>query len=134
MRIAKSCSTEDRSWLIDELIKLDLEYRWRQYRSGQDRVDANLTEGTRLPAFPVIEDYFTSLGTPETPPAKQLLLHEYPICRQYGDSPTAAEFADAHRILNDQTLRTLDQLAGFFRIKREVERGHDPRDPWFRAV
>jgi serine/threonine protein kinase/WD40 repeat protein len=135
-KVASSCLDEDREWLIGELIKLDLEYRWRQYRTGQDSesVDLNRTEGGDLPAFPVVEDYFRCLKASETRPPEELLLHEYRIRQHYGDSPTAAEFADVHNIRNDQTLRTLDQLTGSFGTTVRLDSETLPSIPGFERI
>src|SRR5262245_4393149 len=68
--------------LLHELIKLDLEYRWRS--GGSDA-----GKGPRL------EEYLASypeLGQPDQPPL-DLVTWEYFIRRRYGDRPAAAEYA-----------------------------------------
>jgi tRNA A-37 threonylcarbamoyl transferase component Bud32 len=70
--------------LVHELIKIDLEYRWRLPDPGG-----------RLPARPRLEDYARYL--PELGPASglamDLIVEEYRVRRRWGDRPDHAEYA-----------------------------------------
>ena len=120
-QVANSWTGEDRDRVIAELIKVDLEQRWQKF--GDTAETAGSTEeeiptaavtqtppSIGLPAFPQVEDYLASLETPPTEVPEDLLLFEFQVRQQYGDSPTAGEFAESHRIDEEETLRTLTEL------------------------
>lgn len=120
-QVANSWAGEDRDQVIAELIKVDLEQRWQKFEDSgetagsipEDIPTAALTQtppSIGLPAFPQVEDYFASLETPLTEVPQDLLLFEFQVRQQYGDSPTAGEFAESHRIDKEETLRTLTEL------------------------
>jgi len=78
----------DRRELLKELIKVDMEYRWRQ-ASSQTK------DGTRAPGLPQLEDY---LGRyPAIRRAKAFLIEligeEYRGRHRWGDRPAHAEYA-----------------------------------------
>jgi serine/threonine-protein kinase len=85
--------------LLEELIKIDLEYRWR--RAG---ISSNIGVETSgpcglLPLRPRLEDYvacYPELGTPEFLPVT-LIREEYRVRRRWGDRPDHAEYADRFR-------------------------------------
>lgn len=120
-QVANSWAGEDRDRVIADLIKVDLEHRWQKFADTgetggsipEDIPTAALTQtppSIGLPAFPQVEDYFASLETPPTEVPDDLLLFEFQIRQRYGDSPTAGEFAESHRIDEEETLRTLTEL------------------------
>ena len=80
-----------RRLLLHELIKIDLEYRWR--RTGQGSADPNA--GGASPAGPHLEDYvrrLPRLGPLHKLPA-ELIGEEYRARRRWGDRPDHAEYA-----------------------------------------
>jgi hypothetical protein len=90
--------------LLEELVPIDLEYRWRQARSRPAEaagVPTLLEAGRQRPAQegappggPRLEDYvgrFPELGPPESLPGK-LVGEEYRARQRWGDRPGHAEY------------------------------------------
>jgi eukaryotic-like serine/threonine-protein kinase len=78
--------------LLEELVAIDLEYRWRRpVPGGQPAADAT---GGRLPLRPRLEHYLARL--PELarggPPPPALIGEEYRVRRLWGDGPGPAEY------------------------------------------
>jgi serine/threonine-protein kinase len=89
----------DRTRFLEELVKIDLEYRWR--RTGHRAVPQASDPGAAspgaaglLPDRPRLEDYlarYPDLGTPERL-ATDLIIEEYRVRRRWGDAPSRAEY------------------------------------------
>src|SRR5262245_59674029 len=86
--------------LFEELIKIDLEYRWR--RVGQDAEELSADRNGAappadpLPPCPRLEDYarrFPELGPPEQLPLT-LVGEEYRVRQRWGDRPGYAEYLE----------------------------------------
>jgi serine/threonine-protein kinase len=77
-------SASSRKDVLEELVKIDLEYRWQSGRAGSGRPGAR----------PLLEDYvaqFPELGPIECLPLA-LIGEEYRVRRRFGDRPDVAEF------------------------------------------
>src|SRR5688500_16418099 len=80
--------------LLEELVKVDLEYRWRHYgvaaaAEPQSPTLQGAIEG-ELPATPRIEDYrarYPQLGI-----SLELIAEEYRVRCRWGDHPSPAEY------------------------------------------
>jgi serine/threonine protein kinase/tetratricopeptide (TPR) repeat protein len=86
---------------LEELLKIDLEYRWRRASTGQAKSPAwGPDEGSRgpdhVPLCPLLEDYlayYSELGPPEAiSPA--LIGEEYRVRHRWGDCPGHEEYAN----------------------------------------
>ena len=92
-RAASRSSTErpvDARALLEELVRIDLEYRWRCSGSLSG------SEAGSLPRLPVLENYlerFPALGPVGEMP-RDLVAEEYRVRRQWGDKPDAWEYVD----------------------------------------
>src|SRR5687768_12660041 len=86
-----------RRHLLEELIKIDLEYRWRRRRRSKAthrgmstiKDKARELKRKRLPARPHLEDYvrqFQELGSLEDLPVG-LIAEEYRVRARWGDKP-----------------------------------------------
>ena len=77
--------------LLEELIKVDLEYRWRSASgsSGSTSIDPG-----GLPPCPRLEDYAARLTALATPDGLRvsLIAEEYRVRRRWGDRPSQAEY------------------------------------------
>jgi tetratricopeptide (TPR) repeat protein len=84
--------SEDRGWLLQELVKIDLEYRWRARRAHQVELLATATpEDVRPAEGPRLEEYLARY--PELGSALlDLLGEEYRARRLGGDRPSAADY------------------------------------------
>jgi serine/threonine protein kinase len=85
--------------VLAELVKIDLEYRWRQAEmaferaSGADKAESD--PGLPLPDCPLLEDYlerFPELATSTGAPL-DLISEEYRVRRRWGDRPSPGEYA-----------------------------------------
>jgi tetratricopeptide (TPR) repeat protein len=82
--------------LLEELIKIDLEYRWRAADQPADPADTpRAADGQSAPGGPRLEDYaahFPELGPPALLPV-ELVGEEYRVRQRWGDRPGHADFA-----------------------------------------
>lgn len=81
--------TRDRRPVLEELVKIDLEYRWRRAASG------NGGAAGALPARPCLEDYvarYAELGRLEAL-APELIAAEYRVRQRWGDRPARSDYA-----------------------------------------
>jgi serine/threonine-protein kinase len=78
--------------LVEELVKVDLEYRWRQAGGSPG---ATLADSGGLPPRPKLEDYAARLSALGTPGGLrvELIGEEYRVRRRWGDLPSHAEYA-----------------------------------------
>jgi serine/threonine protein kinase len=110
---------------LEELIKIDLEYRWRRANPGRAESpiagsDQCSPDPDPLPWRPLLDDYLThyhELGLPEVF-SPELIAEEYRVRRRWGDRPRredyAARFAFQYEDL-DTTLAAIDaELASEF--------------------
>ena len=84
----------DRRLVLEELIKIDIEYRWRG-GEALDKEKAGAPAGERLPGFPRLEDYikqFPELATGQGL-SPGLIVEEYRVRQRWGDHPGMAEYA-----------------------------------------
>jgi serine/threonine protein kinase len=95
---------QTRTGLLVEMIKIDLEYRWRRASGGtghspaagaSGRAVAGRGPGGALPDRPRLEDYlarYPELRGPARLPV-DLIIEEYRVRRRWGDQPGHAEYA-----------------------------------------
>lgn len=78
-------SAPSRSQWLDELIQLDLEYRWRRFASNETEVYST----GDLPTVPILEDYFTRYDAERDAAAVslELIAAEYRVRKRFGDRP-----------------------------------------------
>jgi serine/threonine protein kinase/Flp pilus assembly protein TadD len=114
-----------RRQLLTELVKIDLEYRWR-------RNDLPGESGSLAPR-PRLEDYlrrYPELGTLETLPL-ELVGEEYRARRGGGDRPTLAEYAarfphltgELPKLLSQARKTEISRRFGEYEILEEIGRG-----------
>jgi serine/threonine protein kinase len=135
---------------LEELIKIDLEYRWR--RASPDRAefptggsDERSPDPDLLPLRPLLEDYlaqYHELGLSEVF-SPELIAEEYRVRRRWGDRPGHEEYAARFALQCedlDTTLAAIDaELASEFgpawspdpavgptELRRKAEGGHTP--------
>ena len=91
-------SSVDGQQLLAELVMIDLEYRWRQFSTGdlgqrENESDA-WTHGNSLPDRPHLEDYVRRY--PQLAPSGQLplrlIVEEYRVRRRWANRPSESEF------------------------------------------
>jgi serine/threonine protein kinase len=102
--------------LLIELIKIDMEYRWR--RAPQLELDSsreNTVTIDELPWRPTIEDYRLCLAIDslEKPPVS-LIAEEYRVRRRWGDSPT-------HKSFHQRYQHAEELSAGLNRVDTELD-------------
>ena len=100
-------SPEPRRRILEELVKIDLEHRWRR---PADRSSC----ANELPARPLLDDYLKAF--PELGPqlAADLVLEEYRVRRRWGDQPSYDEYRQrfpTHANLIESLLRVDAELA-----------------------
>ncbi|HLJ97495.1 MAG TPA: protein kinase [Gemmataceae bacterium] len=124
---SSSLDASARHVLLEELIKIDLEYRWR--RAGGKRGKGS--DGSE----PRLEDY--AARYPELGPLLQMPLglieEEYRVRRQWGDAPSPDEYCARFPGHDTQLLRTaLAKIDAEVPLKRSVAASPalpDPRQP-----
>lgn len=86
----------DRPALLSELVKIDMEYRWRRSAAPTDPLSSSrpFSAPGPVPLCPRLEDYGTVL--PELGPAERwpltLIAEEYRVRQRWGDRPSHAEY------------------------------------------
>jgi serine/threonine protein kinase len=92
-----------RRGIVEELVRIDLEYRWRRFGRGRAQPSAvpgggegpTVTRGGSFPPRPHLEDYadaFPELG-PAAELTPELIAEEYRARKRWGDRPDRAEYA-----------------------------------------
>ena len=113
-------SSSESSELLEELVKIDLEYRWRR---------PNLVDRF-LPAHPKLEDYvalYPGLGSAENLTV-DLIGEEYRVRRCWGDGPSHAEYVE--RFIG----RGTELAIALAKIDAELAADAPPLDPVFTAA
>jgi eukaryotic-like serine/threonine-protein kinase len=95
--------------LVVELVKIDMEYRWRRAPSAlSDSSGGGSLEGSDIPWRPTLDDYRDQIfsGVDFSSPPLDLVVEEYRIRRRWGDEPTFGDFQkrypDQHEELSRQ--------------------------------
>jgi serine/threonine protein kinase len=120
--------------ILEELVKIDLEYRWRQAQprdadlppcAGSDSDFATALDKSGVPQHPRLEDYVARY--PELGPLDQLSVdligEEYMVRQQWGDRPSQTQYLA--RFLH-QAERLREKLA---RLDAEIPSELAPRSP-----
>lgn len=96
-----------RQAVLEELIKVDLEYRWRRHGGKTTSV-----EGT-IPARPIMEDYARAFPDLGSQPGLQLRLiaEEYRVRRKWGDDPSPLEYVTRFPRHTPELADLLQQIA-----------------------
>lgn len=103
-----------RSELLHELVRVDLEYRWKTAAADDDK--------SKAPRRQLLEDYvriFPELAPIEKLPL-DLIVEEYRVRRRWGDRPNAAGYLERF------PGRDTEIVAALAEVDREVERETDP--------
>jgi tetratricopeptide (TPR) repeat protein len=110
-----------RRHLLGELIKIDLEYRWRRGRApGLSDVDER----------PLLDSYLArhpELGTPESLPL-DLIAQEYRVRRLWGDRPSHDEYLSRFPEQAARITRVLDEVDQELSLEQTIHDGVEPMD------
>jgi tRNA A-37 threonylcarbamoyl transferase component Bud32 len=112
--------------LLPELIKIDLEYRWRRPRSTH----SGGSEASSLPPHPRLEDYvkrLPCLGPLEQLPL-ELIAEEYRVRQRWGDRPGHAEYSGRFPRRGTALAAKLTQIDEELAIERDRVRQMSARD------
>lgn len=129
----------ERRLLIEELVKVDLEYRWKWSASDTPPAQQTNAETVRLrvgvspvslPCRPLLEDYLQCLQELGTLAdlSEDLILEEYRVRNRWGDRPDHEQFCrrfeDRSQSLKTSLIEADRQLA--FEAKSKGQRQHQP--------
>jgi serine/threonine protein kinase/tetratricopeptide (TPR) repeat protein len=101
--------------LLEELVKIDLEYRWRRPATGHggDEERTLPRQGhAKLPFHPCLEDYvacYPQLGPLERL-SEEVVAEEYRVRRRWGDRPSQAEYPRRFPLQADRLTALLVQV------------------------
>ncbi|MCA9189379.1 MAG: serine/threonine protein kinase, partial [Planctomycetales bacterium] len=106
-----------RKRLLLELIKIDLEHRWKKYSEdpativSQEDLNVDDTANEKSECW-TLEDYvrrFSELGSPQTLPA-EVIAEEYRVRCRWGDCPSIDDYRSRFPLQQSQWWPLLDQI------------------------